>query len=304
MDEAAQRAFLRARFGDAARVAMMRPGEWSTVYSIGIPDRELVARFSAYDEDFEKDAYAARWSSATLPIPPILEWGPAPAGFYAVAPRMPGEHIDRIDATRLRGVLPSLFASLDAMRAVDLSTAFGSGGWRADGRTQHRTWREHLLGVATGPATRGSRSWRDLLAASPAWMATYEEGYAGIRELVDVCPEDRHVIHDDLINFNVLVQGDRISAVLDWGSSKIGDFVFDLAKLVFYEAWYPQWRSIDFAAEAQLHYAAIGLAVPHFAERLRCYCLYEGISGMAYSAFRERWIEVERKAARVRELVG
>ena len=110
------------------------------------------------------------------------------------------------------------------------------------------------------------------------------------------------MIHDDLINFNVLVQGDRISAVLDWGSSKIGDFVFDLAKLVFYEAWYPQWRGIDFAAEAQLHYDAIGLAVPHFAERLRCYCLYEGISGMAYSAFRERWTEVERKAARVLEL--
>jgi hygromycin-B 4-O-kinase len=90
--------------------------------------------------------------------------------------------------------------------------------------------------------------------------------------------------------------------VLDWGSSIYGDFVYDLAKLVFYEPWYPQWRNIDFAAEARAHYDTIGLVVPHFAERLRCYCLREGISGMAYSAFRERWEQVDRKARRVLEL--
>ena len=92
------------------------------------------------------------------------------------------------------------------------------------------------------------------------------------------------------------------SAILDWGSSKYGDFVFDLAKLVFCAPRYPQWRDVDLAAEARAHYAAIGLEVAHFDERLRCYYLYEGIGGMVYSAFRERWIEVDRKGERVRAL--
>ena len=80
----------------------MRPGEWSVVYSVLTADADLVARFGAYDEDFEKDAYMARSSSATLPIPPIIEWGPALGGFYAIAPRMHGEHIDGLDETRMR----------------------------------------------------------------------------------------------------------------------------------------------------------------------------------------------------------
>ena len=280
----------------------MRPGEWSAAYAVRTETEDLVARFSAFDEDFEKDAYAARYSAAALPIPEIIEWGPAGDGFYAVAARMPGEHIDSLDEARMRRVLPSLLATLDAMRTVDLTAASGFGGWRAGASPVHRTWHEELLGVATGPATRGSPGWRALLEASPGAVATFEEGYARMQELVAACPEERHLVHEDLINFNVLVQGDRISAVLDWGSSIYGDFVYDLAKLVFYEPWYPRWRNIDFAAEARAHYEAIGLVVPDFAERLRCYCLREGISGMAYSAFRSRREQVELKARRVLEI--
>jgi hygromycin-B 4-O-kinase len=117
-----------------------------------------------------------------------------------------------------------------------------------------------------------------------------------MRDLVELCPETRHLVHDDLINRNVLVDGDRITAVLDWGSSVYGDFLYDVAKLVFYRPWYPAWRDIDFAAEARAHYDRIGLPVPHFEERLACYGLRIGLADMAYSAFRGRWGEVARKA--------
>ena len=216
MDELAARAFLHERLGATAEITVMRPGEWSAAYSVRTKDAELVARFSAYDEDFEKDAYAARYESAALPIPPIIEWGPAGKGYYAVAARMPGVHIDTLDEAGMRRVLPSLFAALDAMRVVDLSGASGYGGWRADGRTWDPTWRQYLLGVASGRATRGSAGWRELLRYSPTATATFEEGYARLQELVEFCPEDRHLVHEDLMNFNVLVDRDRISAVLDW----------------------------------------------------------------------------------------
>ncbi len=302
MDESVARVFLHERFGSAARITVMRPGEWSAAYAVRTAEADLVARFSAYDEDFEKDAYAARYRSAALPIPSIIEWGPALGGFYAVAERVSGEHIDGLDEARMRLVLPSLFAALDAMRAIDLSAASGFGGWRADGTAGHPTWRAKLLGIATDPGPRGAPGQRELLRASPTGVGPFEEGYARLRELVEHCPEQRRLIHDDLINFNVLVDGGRISAVLDWGSSLYGDFLYDLAKLVFYQPWYPAWRSIDFAAEARAHYDAIGLAVPRFAERLRCYCIRIGLADMAYSAFRKRWAEVARKAERMLEL--
>jgi len=299
---AAHRDFLRERFGPAAEIAVMRPGEWSVVYSVRTADADLVARFGAYDEDFEKDAFAARYSSPTLPIPPILEWGPALGGFYAVAPRMKGEHIDGLDETRMRRVLPSLLAAHDAMRAVDLPPGSGYGGWRANGRTSHASWRGWLLGFFNGPATRGAPGWRELLQNSPTEAAAFEEGYARLVQMVEFCPEERVLFHDDLINRNVLVDGDRISAVLDWGSSKYGDFLFDIPNLVFYTPSFPHWRNIAFAAEAFAHYESIGLAVPRFSERLSCYCLRIALDGVAYSAFRKRWDEVELRAQRALEI--
>jgi len=188
------------------------------------------------------------------------------------------------------------------MRQVDLSASSGFGGWRADGSTSDRSWREWLLGLATGPATRGSPGWRELLEGSPTGVGPFEEGYARLHELIGHCPEEPHLVHDDLINRNVLVDGDRISAVLDWGSSKYGDFLYDLAKLVFYRPWYAAWRSIDFAAEARAHYDAIGLDMPHFAERLTCYTLHIGLADMPYSAFRKRWDQVTWKAERLLEI--
>jgi len=287
--------FLRKRFGHAAQIAVMRPGEWSVVYSVKTADADLVARFSAWDEDFEKDAYAARYSSAALPIPPIIEWGPALGGFYAIAPRVIGEHIDSLDETRMRRMLPSLFAALDAMRAVELSSASGFGGWRADGRSSHTSWHEWLLRFIDEPATRGAPGWRELLRDRPTEARSFEEGYERLAQLAEACPEVRHLFHDDLINRNVLVDVDGISAVLDWGSSKYGGFLYDIANLVFYTPWFPQWHNIA-------HYDSIGLAVPHFAERIRCYTLRIALDGIAYSAFRERWGEVELRARRALEI--
>ena len=300
--EAAEIRFLRERFGRTAQITAIRPGEWSIPYSVRTADADLVARFSAYDEDFEKDEYAARYSSNALPIPSIIEWGPAPGGFYAIARRVKGDHIDGLDEARMRRVLPSLFAALDAMRAVDLSSASGFGGWRADGRTSHASWREWLLRFVEEPATRGAPGWRDLLRDRPTEARSFEEGYERLVQLAEPCPEVRHLFHDDLINRNVLVEGDHITAVLDWGSSKYGDFLYDIANLVFYTPWFPQWHSIDFAAEALAHYGNIGLAVPRFAERLKCYTLRIALDGIAYSAFRNRWGEVELRARRALEI--
>jgi hygromycin-B 4-O-kinase len=303
VDDEAALAFLRMRFGPKVGVTAMRPGEWSSPYAVAADGGEFVARFSAFPDAFEKDVQVARHASAALPIPPIVEWGPFDGAFYAIAPRMPGEHIDEIDAARLLRVLPSVFAALDAIRRIDVSDASGFGGWRADGSTEHRTWRGFLLGVATDKAPQGGLSAREQIGHSAAALDAFDEGYARMRELVDHCPDDRHLIHDDLMNRNVLVDGDRVSAVLDWGSSMYGDFLYDLAKLVFYGPWQPEWRHVDFAVEALGHYAAIGLAVPNFSERLECYCLRIGLADMAYSAFRGRERELMWKADRVKKIV-
>jgi hygromycin-B 4-O-kinase len=103
--------------------------------------------------------------------------------------------------------------------------------------------------------------------------------------LVEACPNERHLIHSDLLYFNVLVRDDRVSAVLDWGSSLYGDFVWDLAWLTLWQPWYTVWATIDIRAMARGHFSEIGLHVPNFEERVLCHELATGLDGLTYQAF-------------------
>lgn len=73
MNEAEAVDFIRLRFGLSAEITPIRPGAWSVPYSVRTGDADLVVRFSALADDFERDAYAARYNSDALPIPEILE---------------------------------------------------------------------------------------------------------------------------------------------------------------------------------------------------------------------------------------
>lgn len=301
MDDTAARAFLVSQLrAEPNRIEAIGPGEWSRVYAIRRDNEELVVRFSRYREDFEKDRAVAGWSSPDLPVPEVIQIGEAFNGAYAVTRHVPGEHMDVLDERRMRAVLPRLFRALDAARRIDLTSASGFGGWDTRTGGQHRTWREAIVSVGTTvPPGRGA-GWRERLAASPSGTAPFDEALERLRELVSACPEERHLIHDDLLNRNVLIVGDRITAVLDWGSSKYGDFLWDIALLVYGSAWFPLWSGIDFAAEAARHYAATGLSVPNYNERLRCYAIAIGLGGMSYNAWKERWDHVAWHAARTR----
>jgi hygromycin-B 4-O-kinase len=115
---------------------------------------------------------------------------------------------------------------------------------------------------------------------------------------VPACPEERHLVHADLLHDNVLVADGRVSGIFDWGCSLYGDFLYDIAWLSFCSPLFPAWRCVDYAAEARFHYAAIGLRVPDFAARLRCYELHIGLAAQAYNAFKGRWGELEAMAQR------
>jgi hygromycin-B 4-O-kinase len=287
-------AFLRRHFGSSvSAVPVARQGEWSRAYAFRHDGRDLIARFSALDEDFRKDCLAARFASPALPIP-----GETDAGYYAISERVPGGFLDDLDGHGMRAMLPSLFAALDAMRNADLAGTTGYGIWGAAGEAPHPSWRAALLDVSNDRPGDQIHGWRERLAASPVGWDPFEEAYARLTELSGFGPEERHLIHSDLLNFNVLVEDGRISGIIDWGCAMWGDFLYDVAWFVFWAPWYAAWRGIDFAAEAERHYSAIGLDAPNFAERLACCQIHIGLAGMAYQAFTERWVMLAETAAR------
>ena len=304
LDDAAATDFLARRFGTrASGAAEIGRGAWAAAYGFMLDGEACVARFAAQADDFTKDRIAAAYSSPALPIPRVLEIGEAPGGFYAITERAYGGYLDALDAAGMRAALPSLFAALDAMRLADVSRTSGYGMWDATGNAPHATWQQALLALPGDAPSSRIGGWRDRMAAYPAARAVFDETFDCLRGLVAACPPGRHLIHSDPLNHNILVADGRITAVLDWGCGIYGDFLYDVAHLTFSTCWFPAWRGIDFAAEAERHYDAIGLDVPAMRERLRCYEVHIGLDALAYNSFCQRPDQLDLIARRTLESV-
>jgi hygromycin-B 4-O-kinase len=302
-DPASITAFLRERLGiNAVDVIELAPGEWSQAFAYGHDGQEWVVRISGLEEAFRKDERAVRYASGALPIPRVVDVGPVGDGYYAISERLSGDVLETIDGRRLWALLPSLMATLDAMRLADVGDSIGYGGWGPDGVGGYPSWRAMLLDAATDHSTRHTHGWRARLAASETGDGPFLEAYRALTSLVDHVGEDRHLIHADFMNRNVLVTGDQISGVLDWGCAMYGDFLMDLAWIDFWAPWSPDWNGVDIVAAAVEHYDAIGLGVPHLTERLRACQIYIGLDGQAYQAHTGRWEDVAKTAARTLEI--
>ncbi|MEE8557976.1 MAG: phosphotransferase, partial [Myxococcota bacterium] len=296
------REFLSTRFGDVSRVEAIGTGEWSRAFSFRLLERDHVIRFGHFPEDYAKDRVAAGFAAPDLPIPPIQEIGEAFDTSYAISPRAPGHGLDALTEAEYRRVLPALLRSLDTLRLADVSGSTGYGIWRPDGSAPHSSWREALLDVENDRESERTHGWRQRLATVPTAVATFREGLRLLRGLVEVCPEDRHVIHADLMGDNVRVLDDRVTAIVDWANSMYGDFLYDLARLTFFAPWFPELHRLDLRALARAHYASIGLEVPDFGKRLRCYEVHIGRDAQAYTAFTHRRDELKSSGQRTREL--
>jgi len=294
LPEAAE--FLRRRYGSGISGVgpVAEQGLWSSTYRFTDGQAERVVRFGPVREAYERDAFVSRHASPRLPVPQVHEIGEAFGHWFAVSDFVPGGIIDKIGAIAMRQTLPSLLGVLDAIREVDLSSTTGFGYWDSRGQGVDPTWEYVMLG--------GIPRWRSAVAGSPVGLAAFETGVARMLELLPFSPPLRYLVHSDLLHRNVLVDGSRVTAVLDWGSSFIGDFVYDIAWLTFWQPWYPQWAGIDFAGAAQAHYAATGTVVEHFAERLRCYELRIAVSNQEWFAERGDHANLEIVAARTLEL--
>ena len=159
-------------------------------------------------------------------------------------------------------------------------------------RRRSRAGRTALLDVGVERPTDRIAGWRAALASSPTGAEPFDEAYRRLQALVAYSPEERHLIHSDLLHFNVLVSDDRITGIFDWGCGLYGDFLYDLAWFCFWSPWYTAWQGIDFRQEALRHYATIGLDVPHFEERLLACEIHIGLGGQAYQAYKGYWPEM------------
>lgn len=284
------------------RISKASHGEWSQTFFFTQSNQEYVVRFNKDRRDFDKDKLAYRLAHNNLPIPKIFEIGEAFGGYYAISKRIPGEFIDKLDLKAMNSLTPEIVKMFDALRRVDLSSTQGFGNWNAQGVGSDSSWQEFLLSITKPNYNQHLQGWRDNLKRFKPGL----EGFTSISEkfktLVLNCPEERYLIHSDLLHYNLLVKDSKISGMIDWGNSLFGDFLYDIAWFAFWQFWYPSMKKINFEELMYEHLTDQGVNLANYEERLQCYKYHIAMDSIIYSAYKENWKLIESIIAQTNKI--
>ena len=287
---------LRALGHTVTDVTALSGGLWSAAFAFREDGSDYVVRFHDRRDDLEKDRFAERWAAPGLRIPHMVEIGDLPVGAYGISERVQGRPLDELDDDGMRRTLPALFGTLDRLREADVSGTRGYGLWHGDGNAPHRSWRGSLLNDES--LAQGRARLRD----TPVGTDAFDAGITAMRELIGCASDERHVVHNDLLNYNVMVD-DHGVVLLDWGASIYGDFLYDWALLAFWWPWYrAKWGGIEIDEAVSEHLRDTGIV--NFAERLRLCELDIGVSHIQFQAGQARWDDASWTAARTLALAG
>jgi hygromycin-B 4-O-kinase len=277
-------------------------GAWSQAFALDLDGAEAVLRIGAHGTDFAKDELAGRLAGPGLRVPPMLARGEFDTWHYAISARAHGTGFDDLSAADAALALPSLLTALDHIGTIDLAGTAGYGVWTPDGQAPYGSWADALLAIGT--ETTRVPGWRAALADSEIGLGPVETGLAALAALAPYLPDERRMIHGDLLSRNVLAAGDTVTAVLDWGNAMYGDSLYDAARLIYWWPWYPQWRALDISTELLAHWHATGPLPTHLRERLHAYLIHIGLDAIAYCTFQRRWDEVRTNVDTVNALAA
>lgn len=282
--------YLNQKYPGIHDFQVLKGGAWSAAYKFSTNAGDFIARVSATDLNFTKDQGAFDLAHEVLPVPRIVSIDQLGDKYICVSEYQQGDHFETLPAERLKIIKPSVIDLFENLHSVDIAHTIGYGRWGGGLVGAHKSWREFILSVSDDIDQKENliHGWRVNLNNSELHRRQFEEIFAELKQRTDTLPEARHLVHSDLLNFNVLANVEKISAVLDWGSALFGDSLYDLAWFEFYEPWYPEFAKINLVEDIRAKMFEVDSA-ENQKERLLAYKLHITLDSMAYNAFKEDW---------------
>jgi hygromycin-B 4-O-kinase len=283
VDMDALRSILEERMGSPVTITRsLGSGVWSTAYEFVTDASRLVARISKQSSHFEKDRYAHRWSSSSLPIPDVIVLHEYGGLWCSVSTFAEGDPLQLLAPEHGQRAAPALVSCLIEIGRSDLSGTTGWGRWDGAGRAPATSWRDFLLAIGTDPFENGDMTWRtNIDNRGPAAVDVFDDAYRELERL-DVEDPPRALVHADLVNGNVHIRDRSVGGVFDWGQALFGDPVYDAAFLDFVSPAYPALRLADTTQALREIYVPTR-------DRLRACHLHHGLLLLAVNAQRQDW---------------
>jgi hygromycin-B 4-O-kinase len=256
-------------------------GEVAQTLSFRVAGQEYIFRINpgSMAASFYKEVFIYRnFASSSLPIPPIVKVGRQGEWVYAISYKMQGSGLLSLPPKEIQEVLPELIRTLHTIHTCDVSRWTGYGLFNDSGEGLAGSWRSSLATVIEEETDGFFANWHALFATTFLERDFFDTVYQHMLSLLDMCPEERYLVHGDFGYNNVLAQQGTITAVLDWINAQYGDFVYDIAWLDFWG------RNFNFPELIRKFYTSQGIPLPHYEERIACYQAYIGLNAMRFYA--------------------
>ena len=267
------------------QLAPLEGGNVSQTLSFTADGQDYVIRFSQHmGANFEKEAWLyPRLAAAHIPIPPIISTGRLGELHYAISQHAVGQHVHSLPLQAYRQLFPTLLETLYTIHQVDVSDQSRYGTIGDNGMGLAPSWRSHIASVYDEEEDWNFYGkWHKLFETTFLERDLYEQVYTQMMRLLDLCPEERFLVHGNYGFSNVLFHDGRVTAVLDWLDASYGDFVFDFAGLTLWT------QEVPLAERCQQFYAAKGMQIAHYTERLRCYQYRIGLDALRFYALTQK----------------
>lgn len=266
--------FLKNDFvSDIQSLTSIKEGKASQAFSFSSKSGKFVIRVHSKKHGFEKDKYAHKhFGSYSIPIPKTFQLGQiSDKYYYSITEKAEGKIVDRFKKEEIQKFIPELINVLDSIHSFDIDgTQFGN--WGVDGEAPKSSWKNFLLELVVKFDNYENETLSDTLLE----QNVVQKILTRYKQLIDYCPNIRHLIHGDYGFDNLFSDGQKITAVIDWELSKYGDFLYDVAWLNFWET------TIDYADIFLKHYQGKNVQTPNFHERILCYKLHLGLGALCF----------------------
>ncbi len=286
-------AFLAREFGDVTSLVQLVEGEESRAFGFTLDAQKYVLRVNRSMEDFRKDAFAAQsFGSLEVPIPEIIRIGAFDdVHSFCVSRRAPGLTLQDLLEANLPASLKPVAQVLEAISRSDISLLERCGHFGSDGIGTHQTWKSYVLAITR----RDEYDW-SIVSARPM-MQQILPLLDELERCAEHCPERRGLVHGDFGSNNVLIDKQRVAAVIDWSEALIGDPIYDVANLFFWRTWLP---CMEYQARYYEHRNPSFLHAPSF----RSYQLRIGLDQLYQSLRDQENQDAAWALARCEELVA
>lgn len=272
--------FIEHNYGKILELEYIGSGFFSKAYLVSFLDKRKVLKISNNDADFKKDDFAHRFfNSHDIPVPKvehikILDKNTC----IAVVELCFGKTYDDLNHKEKENLLPGVFSTLSSIHGVTVKKYKGFGSVDINFNGQHSSWNEWLHDRRNHKV---EYNWSTIAARSFFDRKLYNELEEALERLSIYTPEEKYLVHGDFGFDNLLVDNITITGVIDWAESKLGDFLFDVAWLDFWE------DEINFSDVYYDMYKKSNFNVTRYRERINCYLVNIGLSSLAFAAHRE-----------------